>query len=526
MEQKQIVSGLDLIKRLNIPAFCLLDDPRYHGKFCPRNKKTGTPIPPPGREHQFEAIETLKKMVSEGSLDLYMMAGNVVKSSNVLPFIQMIFRIGDDAYADREVFRFSYEFVNALQAEYMDLDLFRSKLDLLADLIGYPDRMWERYYPADEDEKSRAIDILLGAVFWVPLEAAAPLKGKNLGNSRAPTGERGMARLLFPFGLQWIRGCEAIDTIPNFTSYRLYELVREGLTPHSEDLQPLLPTRVSLMYVERAMWEEWLNAEDEYHRNTLLTRRPYLFYQVKQLAKSCDYELSDDSPPILVPRHSFTITIPGIPEQPIKEKTREEYRNDAKKNIAYLTEQIAGYGPNPWATIVFDLNEEEVESLALLGAHYKHSDLMARLRAPEPVTATNLSPTMAGSLSALAAREPKAEPPGRRYTALTNKAKGRLIQISPAIIEFDERLKALVQDECETLANADADDWETQALSLLEDGGKWNEIIIEDDIKKISFATLAKSEHKERLKTELAQIVLEREGYGRINRKTLHDFVK
>ncbi len=207
------------------------------------------------------------------------------------------------------------------------------------------------------------------------------------------TGERGMARLLSPFGLQWIRGCEAVDTITGFTSYKLFELVREGLTPHSESLQPLLPTRVSLMYVERAMWEEWLNAEDEYHRNTLTTLPPYLFYQVKQLAKGCDYELSDDCPPIPVVRHSFKI--PGIPGQPIKEKTREERRTDAKKNITYLTEKIAGFGPNPWATIVFDLNEEEVESLVLIGAYYKHSDLMARLSAPEPITERDLPTTKA-----------------------------------------------------------------------------------------------------------------------------------
>jgi hypothetical protein len=32
------------------------------------------------------------------------------------------------------------------------------------------------------------------------------------GPYRTLTGERGMARLLSPFGLQWIRGCEAVDT--------------------------------------------------------------------------------------------------------------------------------------------------------------------------------------------------------------------------------------------------------------------------------------------------------------------------
>ena len=230
-----------------------------------------------------------------------------------------------------------------------------------------------------------------------------------------------MTRFLSPFGLQWIRGCEAVDTIAGFTSYKLFELVREGLTPHSESLQPLLPTWVMLMYVERGMWEAWLEAEADYHRSTLLTRRPYLFYQVEHLAKGCDYKLSDDCPPIPVPRHSFRI--PGIPGQPIKEKTREEYRNDATKNIASLNEQIAVYGPNPWATIVFDLNDEEVESLALLGAYYKHGDLMARLSATEPVAGTKLSPTMAGSLFASTTPEPMTEAQGQKL--LTDKQKVR-----------------------------------------------------------------------------------------------------
>jgi hypothetical protein len=52
MEQIEIISGKDLIKRLSIPPYALLDDLRYRGKFCPRNKKTGTPIPPAGRKTQ------------------------------------------------------------------------------------------------------------------------------------------------------------------------------------------------------------------------------------------------------------------------------------------------------------------------------------------------------------------------------------------------------------------------------------------------------------------------------------------
>ncbi len=52
MEHVEIISGKDLIKRLNIPPYGLLDDLRYRGKFCPRNKKTGTPIASAGRQTQ------------------------------------------------------------------------------------------------------------------------------------------------------------------------------------------------------------------------------------------------------------------------------------------------------------------------------------------------------------------------------------------------------------------------------------------------------------------------------------------
>ncbi|HYA42028.1 MAG TPA: hypothetical protein VEF34_12035 [Syntrophobacteraceae bacterium] len=122
--------------------------------------------------------------------------------------------------------------------------------------------------------------------------------------------------------------------------------------------------------------------------------------------------------------------------------------------------------------------------------------------------------------------EPTAKRVDRKYTALTPKTKSRLKEIGPVIFHFCQALKARIQDECKSLAKADSDDWEAQALSLLEGGGKWDGIIIKDDIQKISFAQLAKSEHKERIKTELAQIILERGGYGRVTRESLKDFFK
>jgi len=132
---------------------------------------------------------------------------------------------------------------------------------------------------------------------------------------------------------------------------------------------------------------------------------------------------------------------------------------------------------------------------------------------------------------------PVRERPQKKYTALTSKAKDRLNQISPAIAAFYSELTRRARSKYGTSGhrdisdtadwdNADAAYWEEQALSVLQDSGKWKEIIIEEDIKKIFFAVHAKSEHKERLKTELAQIVLQREGHGRINRKTLAGFVK
>jgi hypothetical protein len=54
-----------------------------------------------------------------------------------------------------------------------DLDLFRSQLALLPRQVGYPLRMWERYCPADDEEKGRAIDILLDSHFWVRFEPGA-----------------------------------------------------------------------------------------------------------------------------------------------------------------------------------------------------------------------------------------------------------------------------------------------------------------------------------------------------------------
>ncbi len=119
------------------------------------------------------------------------------------------------------------------------------------------------------------------------------------------------------------------------------------------------------------------------------------------------------------------------------------------------------------------------------------------------------------------APEQVAEAQGQKYTALTARAKGRLNEIRPAIAEFYESLKARIQKKHKTMVNANSRDWEKQANSLLKNGGSWKEIITKADIQKVSFDTLADSEHKERFKINLAQIILEREGFGRINRNVL-----
>jgi hypothetical protein len=156
MEQIEILSGKDLIKRLNIPPYGLLDDLRYRGKFCPRNKKTGTPIAPPGRESELKAIKKLEKIVSKKEIALETAVCDMDRKKR---------------YEDRVEQR-TQAHMKGIEAE---LNLFRSQLALLIHQVGYPFRMWECYYPADEEEKGRAIDILLDSHFWVRFaEGASP----------------------------------------------------------------------------------------------------------------------------------------------------------------------------------------------------------------------------------------------------------------------------------------------------------------------------------------------------------------
>jgi len=172
MQEIEIISGTDLIKRLNIPPYGLLDDLRYRGKFCPRDKKTGTPIPPPGHESELKAIQKLEKIVSEKEIALKMA---VSEKKSALERIQETALESIDSGVplsqSTEDLRRPYEArERGIEA---DLDLYRRQLALLKHLAGYPLRMWERYCPAGEEEKDRALDVLLDAVFWVLFEAGA-----------------------------------------------------------------------------------------------------------------------------------------------------------------------------------------------------------------------------------------------------------------------------------------------------------------------------------------------------------------
>ena len=173
MDQTEIISGKDLIKRLNIPPYALLDDLRYRGKFCPRNKKTGTPIPPPGRESELKVIKKLEKIVSKKEIALET-------------------AVSDMDLKKRYEARVEHRAQAHMKGIEAELNVFRSQLTLLIHQVGYPFRMWERYSPADEEEKGRAIDVLLSSHFWVRFaEGANPaLEAKiaayDAGHSRQP----------------------------------------------------------------------------------------------------------------------------------------------------------------------------------------------------------------------------------------------------------------------------------------------------------------------------------------------------
>jgi len=126
------------------------------------------------------------------------------------------------------------------------------------------------------------------------------------------------------------------------------------------------------------MWAEWLAVEAEYTEGALPPNPVNAYRQVESLAEGCDYKLSDDSPPIPVPRHAGVFS-GGYFNRDKKKRTREDHRDMARRTIASLTEQISEYGPNPWATIQLDLNEDEATSLAILGANYRYSDLASYL---------------------------------------------------------------------------------------------------------------------------------------------------
>ncbi|MFZ0929416.1 MAG: hypothetical protein WAN11_12490 [Syntrophobacteraceae bacterium] len=171
MQEIEIISGTDLIKRLDIPPYSLFDDLRYRGKFCPRDKKTGTPIPPPGHESELKAILKLEKIVSEKEIALEMAVSE--KKSALERVQETALESIDSGVPPQSTKDLQRPYEARERGIEADLDLYRRQLALLTHLAGYPLRMWERYCPADEEEKGRAIGVLLEAVFWVRFEVGA-----------------------------------------------------------------------------------------------------------------------------------------------------------------------------------------------------------------------------------------------------------------------------------------------------------------------------------------------------------------
>ena len=76
----------------------------------------------------------------------------------------------------------------------------------------------------------------------------------------------------------------------------------------------------------------------------------------------------------------------------------------------------------------------------------------------------------------------------------------------------------------DTVTGLEADAWRDEAVLVLQREETWQEIIKPEDVQRINFEQHAASEHKERLPSELAQIVLAREGFGTVSRKKIAEF--
>ncbi len=115
---------------------------------------------------------------------------------------------------------------------------------------------------------------------------------------------------------------------------------------------------------------------------------------------------------------------------------------------------------------------------------------------------------------------------GKKATALTRQAQKRLEEIVPVVKNFCQTLSASIKQEHGTVTHAEAKDWQKEALTLAEEQGAWNEVVKPEDVQAVDFAAHAVSEHKERLKGRLAQLVLAREGFGTKSQKALNKFFR
>jgi hypothetical protein len=115
--------------------------------------------------------------------------------------------------------------------------------------------------------------------------------------------------------------------------------------------------------------------------------------------------------------------------------------------------------------------------------------------------------------------------PGRKTVQLRAGGKKRLEEIIPAVKAYYQALNAEMKREHRTaMTNLKGDAWRDKAVRMCGESGTWNEVIELEDVQKIDFEQHAVSEHKERFRHELAQIVLAREGFGTVSRTKIKDF--
>jgi len=367
--------------------------------------------------------------------------------------------------------------------------------------------------------------------------------------------------------MQWISVKKLLLPPWGLTEDRIYDLIKEGLVIYHEWGEPMEPIRFLEAGMELEILEALIAAleDDKVGNTTYGSFGGATGVSLSGLGNSSDYWRNFK---LLIRRYGFSLDQHGWPIGLGRIKLLGQCGPaepltipNVLKRSDHLRDLMSKWSDNPWKHIPLNQAEDKIEWSRILQGEVRLDEVKRLLESDHPLSTRERPIDIMGRIrrwqetirleSAIQAlgrqnqksdisvahesvnsnEEPSPTPEAEKktqgkYSILTTEATRRLEEIAPAIKSFYSDLTDQVKEEHGN--NAEGEDWLKEAKALISDEPTWNldrrtgkPMITPEVIDKINFSKVAKVRQRFRLKGEMAQIILQMEEYGAVNRDAL-----